>query len=193
MKKTESNQLAICNFDDNLGIGKSNAVCVSYSYTSPYLLKLETLRLEMLQLALLGMPTRTGMDKCVSLDFVAGFGDGTKVCDLSSSDESLGARYSLVIELSKLEGGTDCLKNWQLTAPKADGSVYLSQSKDSSRSKNGKLHKKPKRSVADAILDLEVHIEKNHDLYESWFSMAKSKVIDDSGPLAGNRRKRHMS
>lgn len=188
MKKTESNQLAIFNFDDNLGIGKSKTVFVSNSYIGPYLSRLETLRL-----ALLDMPARIEMDKCVSRDFVAGFGDVTKACDLSSSDESLGVWYSLFIGLSKPEGGTDCLKNWQLTAPKADGAVYLSQSKDSCRSKNGKLLKKPKRSVADAIVDLEVHIEKNHDLYESWFSMAKSNVIDDSGPLAGNRRKRHMS
>lgn len=70
---------------------------------------------------------------------------------------------------------------------------YLSPEKKSRKSKSGKLQKKPKRDIEDAIADLELHIQKNHDLFESWFSLARQVVIDDGGALAGNKRKRHIS
>lgn len=72
-------------------------------------------------------------------------------------------------------------------------SSYLSPDKKARKSKTGKLQKKPKRDIEDAIADLELHIQKNQDLFESWFSLARKVVIDDGGALAGNKRKRHIS
>lgn len=80
------------------------------------------------------------------------------------------------------------LQRWGETAHQ-----YLSPEKKSRKSKSGKLQKKPKRDIEDAIADLELHIQKNHDLFESWFSLARQVVIDDGGALAGNKRKRHIS
>lgn len=70
---------------------------------------------------------------------------------------------------------------------------FLSPEKKSRKIKSGKLQKKPKRDIEDAIADLDLHIQKNQDLFESWFSLARQVVIDDGGALAGNKRKRHIN
>ncbi|MDD2059084.1 hypothetical protein N5D52_27995 [Pseudomonas sp. GD03860] len=96
--------------------------------------------------------------------------------------------YSCEGDLAITHSAYSDLQRWNESVPQC-----LSSEKKSRKNKSGKLQKKPKRDIADAIADLELHIQKNQDVFESWFSLARQVVIDDGGALAGNKRKRHMS
>ncbi|MNM42307.1 hypothetical protein D3C81_531400 [compost metagenome] len=104
----------------------------------------------------------------------------------------LSAEYILLFANSYRAKAAD-LARAELIALGAGVALSASASSKSEKTKNGKLQKKPRREISDAMTDLELHIQKNHELFESWFSLAKSMVIDDSGALAGNKRKRHAS